>query len=219
MRSPRGDDSYNWRGLSPGLRVRIEAPSKRSDEWNRERAAARRRNGDSINLFMALFYVPGLGAGVLLAQHWRSAWGLAVGFGSSLLVATAAVILQRRLVRRRVLALRFDDEGRLDSDLSCARCGYDLRGMKERDECPECGLNVHRSIYAAELAATKPPLARWMATRLYIAAVVASLVAFVLLMLDTTVVFPGFVLAFVAVFLLTKAIQPEGDRSHARSLH
>jgi len=177
-------------------------------------AAARQRNRDSTGLFLGLFYMPGLMAGVLLAQLWRSAWGLAAGFGMSLVVATLAVIIQRRRSRRRAVRMRLDGEGRLDVDLPCAHCEYNLRGTRERDHCPECGLNVHRSIYAAELAAARPPFARWLATRIYIAAVTASLAAFVLGMFDETAAFVGFALTFVVVFAVTGLIKGEAAGSN-----
>lgn len=38
--------------------------------------------------------------------------------------------------------LVFDDDGRLQSDLSCIGCGYNLRTLREDDRCPECGSHV-----------------------------------------------------------------------------
>lgn len=36
----------------------------------------------------------------------------------------------------------------LTGDLRCVRCGYNLRGLSVRDECPECGVAVRATILA-----------------------------------------------------------------------
>jgi hypothetical protein len=42
--------------------------------------------------------------------------------------------------------LPIDDAGRIDSDLACAQCGYNLRGALPRGDCPECGAAVSAAI-------------------------------------------------------------------------
>jgi len=41
--------------------------------------------------------------------------------------------------------LQLDDQGRLDRDLSCISCQYNLRGADPQGRCPECGTAVGRS--------------------------------------------------------------------------
>jgi len=38
--------------------------------------------------------------------------------------------------------LKLDEEGRLDEDIACLKCGYNLRGLPTDDACPECGTAV-----------------------------------------------------------------------------
>ncbi len=42
--------------------------------------------------------------------------------------------------------LQFDDEGRLQSDLSCIGCGYNLRALRRDGDCPECGAAIRLSL-------------------------------------------------------------------------
>lgn len=49
--------------------------------------------------------------------------------------------------------LRLDGRGRLDEDIPCRSCDYNLRGLLESDECPECATPVTRS--------TRPDLLRF----------------------------------------------------------
>jgi hypothetical protein len=42
--------------------------------------------------------------------------------------------------------LRFDDQGRIDEDLRCCDCGYNLRNLSVQDGCPECGTGTVGSI-------------------------------------------------------------------------
>ena len=41
--------------------------------------------------------------------------------------------------------LRLDASGRLDEDIACRKCGYNLRGLNKDGACPECGTAVGRS--------------------------------------------------------------------------
>ncbi len=49
--------------------------------------------------------------------------------------------------------------GAIDQDLSCKRCGYNLRGLREENLCPECGTPVGRSTTADLLRFADP---NWM---------------------------------------------------------
>jgi hypothetical protein len=44
------------------------------------------------------------------------------------------------------IPLRFDKDARLDMDLPCRRCRYNLRGLGAEDRCPECAWPVQSSI-------------------------------------------------------------------------
>ena len=42
-------------------------------------------------------------------------------------------------------SLRLDDQGRIDQDLLCRACDYNLRGLHESADCPECSTPIARS--------------------------------------------------------------------------
>ena len=50
-------------------------------------------------------------------------------------------------------SLRLDDQGRIDQDLLCRACDYNLRGLHESADCPECSTPIARS--------TRPDLLRF----------------------------------------------------------
>jgi len=52
-----------------------------------------------------------------------------------------------------------DDNGRIDQDLPCIACGYNLRGMTDTTMCPECGVAVGRSMRGDFLRFCDP---RWV---------------------------------------------------------
>lgn len=41
--------------------------------------------------------------------------------------------------------IHVDPQGRIDQDLTCVHCGYNLRGIDPKTRCPECGTPVGRS--------------------------------------------------------------------------
>ena len=41
--------------------------------------------------------------------------------------------------------MRLTDDWRVDQDLPCVSCGYNLRTLDMRAACPECGTRVFRS--------------------------------------------------------------------------
>ena len=43
--------------------------------------------------------------------------------------------------------LRLDAEGRVDEDITCRKCGYNLRGLPTDGACPECGSAVGHSTH------------------------------------------------------------------------
>lgn len=57
-----------------------------------------------------------------------------------------------------------DVAGRFVEDLSCNGCGYNLRGMRQADECPECGQHVEASLHMQELVMADPAWLRKLAT-------------------------------------------------------
>lgn len=58
--------------------------------------------------------------------------------------------------------MAFDDAGRIDCDLPCAGCGYNLRTQSPDDACPECGASIRRSIFVARLRFADPDWLRSM---------------------------------------------------------
>lgn len=40
----------------------------------------------------------------------------------------------------------FDDDGRIDCELPCRQCGYNLQTLHAQADCPECGTAVHWSL-------------------------------------------------------------------------
>ncbi len=52
--------------------------------------------------------------------------------------------------------LDLDADGRLDQDLICLKCGYNLRGLSPEGRCPECGTAVGRSLHGDRLQYCDP---------------------------------------------------------------
>jgi len=50
--------------------------------------------------------------------------------------------------------------GRVRTDRSCGRCGYNLRGLSASDACPECGYEVALSLRGGELRHAAPEYLR-----------------------------------------------------------
>jgi hypothetical protein len=51
-------------------------------------------------------------------------------------------------------------EGRVAGDLACIQCGYNLRTLHREAKCPECGLEVARSMRGDRLRYSDPA---WLA--------------------------------------------------------
>ena len=47
--------------------------------------------------------------------------------------------------------VEYDDDGRIDQDLPCLKCGYNLRSLLDDGQCPECGHSVYESARLAWL--------------------------------------------------------------------
>jgi hypothetical protein len=50
----------------------------------------------------------------------------------------------------------YDADGRIDMDVPCLRCGYNLRTLFDDRDCPECGASVHESARLLRLCHYKP---------------------------------------------------------------
>ena len=57
--------------------------------------------------------------------------------------------------------VQLDDEGRLEMNLACVKCGYNLRTLLLDAACPECGTAVGRSVEGNRLRYCDP---RWLRT-------------------------------------------------------
>ena len=47
--------------------------------------------------------------------------------------------------RGQIPFVKYDADGRIDQDLPCLKCGYNLRTLFYDDECPECSTSVHEA--------------------------------------------------------------------------
>ncbi len=52
--------------------------------------------------------------------------------------------------------IKLDAAGRIDEDVSCRKCGYNLRGLLPDGRCPECGAAVGRSLHGDLLRFSDP---------------------------------------------------------------
>lgn len=48
----------------------------------------------------------------------------------------------------------------LETDLACLRCGYNLRGLTTAGACPECGLQIERTLHGRYLCYSTPEFIR-----------------------------------------------------------
>lgn len=53
-------------------------------------------------------------------------------------------------------AIALDTDGRIAGDISCRKCGYNLRGLLPDGRCPECGTAVGRSLHGDLLRFSDP---------------------------------------------------------------
>jgi hypothetical protein len=60
--------------------------------------------------------------------------------------------------------LALDTEGRIAGDLSCLKCGYNLRGLEPNSACPECGTAIGRSAHGDLLRFCDPEWVRRLAS-------------------------------------------------------
>ena len=65
--------------------------------------------------------------------------------------------------RGQIPFVEYDVDGRLDQDLPCLKCGYNLRTLRDDAQCPECGASVHESARLAWLCQHDPPWLRRLA--------------------------------------------------------
>ncbi len=70
--------------------------------------------------------------------------------------------------------LQIDAAGRLQQDLPCVRCGYNLRGQFQYGNCPECETRVKRSLSGSLLRVAAPWWVSGLATGMLIIAVWVS---------------------------------------------
>src|SRR5262245_45651787 len=52
--------------------------------------------------------------------------------------------------------LRLDAQGRLDEDIRCAKCGYNLRAQSPTGKCPECSQPVAHTLWGYRLRYADP---------------------------------------------------------------
>jgi len=52
--------------------------------------------------------------------------------------------------------VKYDADGRIDHDLPCLKCGYNLRTLLDDGQCPECGTSIHESARLAWLCQHDP---------------------------------------------------------------
>ena len=81
--------------------------------------------------------------------------------------------------------VKYDSDGRIDQDLACATCGYNLRTLHDDRDCPECGENVYYSARRTLRSEHDPPwLSRLARSRIWVGIgiiwIVIAIVCFVL---------------------------------------
>jgi len=99
-------------------------------------------------------------------------------------------------------------EGRIQGDIACLQCGYDLRSLPIDSHCPECGTSVEVSLRRDNLAQSDPAYIR----RLQIAALL-SLFGVVLML---PLFYLGQLIASVGLVLMAtkqpNRVEPRNDR-------
>jgi hypothetical protein len=103
--------------------------------------------------------------------------------------------------------VRLDEQGRIDVDVSCAQCGYNLRMRHVGESCPECGKVIEATVNDAELSLADAgwrQRVRSAARQLWLSVAIAF-----------PLIYPGLALAMVAVWRLT---EKEPGRAERRSV-
>ena len=93
--------------------------------------------------------------------------------------------------RGRIPFVAYDADGRIGQDLACLECGYNLRGLLDDGQCPECGASVHQSARLAWLCQHDPAWLRRLArATIWMAAAMVCLAALPVLVLMEVLVGP-----------------------------
>lgn len=61
-------------------------------------------------------------------------------------------------------SVKLDEAGLIAEDLPCRHCGYNLRTLSTKVQCPECGTSVGRSVHGDYLRYADPAWVRGLAT-------------------------------------------------------
>ncbi len=102
--------------------------------------------------------------------------------------------------------VRLDAHGRIDVDVACAQCNYNLRMRRPGEACPECGRAIDAAVNSVPLAASD---AHWLARIRSSAKLLWISVA-----LAFPFIYPGLIVSAIAVWRLTTK---EPGRAERRS--
>lgn len=123
--------------------------------------------------------------------------------------------------------VRLTPDGRLDEDIACLRCGYDLRMQLPDGVCPECGTAVGRSVQGNFLRFSPPDWVdtlasgmNWIVANIVISLLGGIAIAAVVRSIDLAVNprFLAHLLSIVGVIGYWKLTTPDPSRLDAPSL-